>query len=52
MGEVYPKRRGRGGNVDCSAELRKAFVEFGFLYAPGILFEPVATLQYQAERRG
>ena len=44
MREVYSKRRRRGGNRDCSAELRNVFVEFGFLCAPGILFEPVSRV--------
>ena len=28
----------------CTTELRDVFVEFGFLCAPGILFEPVARV--------
>ena len=42
MGKVYPERSRRGRNSNCSAELRKIFIEFGFLCPPGIMFKPVA----------
>jgi hypothetical protein len=45
MGEVYSKRRGGEGNRDCCAKLWNIFVEFGFLCAPGILFEPVSRVR-------
>jgi len=44
MDEVYPKRRRAGWNSDCGAKLREVSIEFGFLYAPGILLEPVARV--------
>jgi len=44
MDKVYPKRSRRRRKSDCGAELRKILVEFGFLCAPGILFEPIARV--------
>ena len=42
MGKMNTKgsRGRRYGN--CSPELRDILIEFGFLRAPGVLFEPVA----------
>jgi hypothetical protein len=44
MGKVYSKGSRRRWYSDRSAELRENLIEFGFLCAPGVLFEPVARV--------